>query len=492
MSQSLAVNGCVAACRHFLAVSFRVKCRHSSIRRIAQTFGNRTLSEDLVQPVKLDISTNPLRLGALLLVFVSGGCGQTKTSSGPAKSPAVAVSNQLAAVTAAGDPATLDQLSRMYEEPPVGQNAALIYAQAFAALSADGANAPDFLAHNREAVALLLQAADRPLCRYPVALTNGITALLPHLSSIRTCATLLRQEAVSQAASGDTDAATTAILAGFRLGRSLDNEPVLVSKLVEIASLEQALEGLHESLNQKSFTDGELLRLQTALSDAELAVNFRRAILGERAILVAVFQSSDEKLAEGMAATGESNAAATPSMLSIYRLGGHLEEDFAFALDFMSKLVELVDLRYPQALDAAAEMKILDTQSVLNQKLVVSAVLLPKPVRFVTTSAEAVARIRLARTVLAVEHYRLKHDGALPISLADLTAELPGGIPEDPFDGQPLRYKALPGRGYTIYSVGTNRKDDGGIVQGPDVKTPLDVVMTISRQKIADAINTND
>ena len=214
-----------------------------------------------------------------------------------------------------------------------------------------------------------------------------------------------------------------------------------------------------------------------------------RAMLGERANLVAAFQSSDEKLAEAMAVSGGSAAAARPSMLRIYRSGGHLQEDFAFALDFMSKLVALVDLPYPQALDAAAGMKI---PTVVDGKIAVSAALLPEPARFVNQGAEAVARLRLARTVLAVERYRLKHDGALPTSLADVTAELFGGVPEDPFDGQPMRYKELPARGYTVYSVGADRKDDGGTVQGPDVKAPLDVVMTIARQNTADAIDAND
>lgn len=81
--------------------------------------------------MKSKIHLNLLFLGVLLPVLVAGGCGQPKTSSGPANSPAVAVSNHLAAVAAAGDPVTLDQLSRMYEEPPAAQNAAPIYAQAF-------------------------------------------------------------------------------------------------------------------------------------------------------------------------------------------------------------------------------------------------------------------------------------------------------------------------------------------------------------------------
>jgi len=49
-------------------------------------------------------------LGTLLLVLILGGCGQAKTAPGPANSPAVAVSDHLAAVAKAGDPVTLDQL----------------------------------------------------------------------------------------------------------------------------------------------------------------------------------------------------------------------------------------------------------------------------------------------------------------------------------------------------------------------------------------------
>jgi hypothetical protein len=197
---------------------------------------------------------------------------------------------------------------------------------------------------------------------------------------------------------------------------------------------------------------------------------------------VAAFQSSDEKLAEAMAVEGGSEASARPIMLRVYRSGGQLQEDFAFALDFMSNLVALVNLPYPQALDAAARMQIPDYRTVLGEKLVVSSVLLPEPARFIEMGAETVARIRLARTVLAVERYRLKHDGALPNSLADVSAELSEGIPEDPFDGQPLRYRAMPARGYTVYSVGPDRKDDGGAARGLDADTPRDVGMTISRK----------
>jgi hypothetical protein len=51
-----------------------------------------------------------LALGALLLALHSVGCGRAKTS-GPVS---VAVSNHLAAIVAAGEPVTLEQLGRIY------------------------------------------------------------------------------------------------------------------------------------------------------------------------------------------------------------------------------------------------------------------------------------------------------------------------------------------------------------------------------------------
>lgn len=430
--------------------------------------------------MKADLLISIASLGGVILVGGLSGCGQARTLPGVANSQSVAVSNHLAAIAAVGEPVTLDQLSRIYEEPPAAQNAAPLYAQAFAILRAEGSDSPDFLARNENALALLLQAAERPSCRYPIALTNGLTAVLPHLSRITTCAKLLRMEAVGQATQGQTDRATAAILAGLRLARSLDNEPLLLSRLVEMATLGQALEALQQSLNQRRFTDAELLHLLTALRDAEPAVSLRRAMLGERANLVAAFQSSDEGLADAMAISG--GGAVPEFSLRSYRSEGHLEGDFAFALNFMSNLVALASTPYPQALDAAARMKLPDTQTTLADKLVVSALLLQAPIGPVSKGAEAIARIRLTRTVLAVERYRLKRGGALPASLADVTAELSDDIPNDPFDGQPLRYRQRSTGGYSVWAVGPDRQDDGGSILGPDGKTFPDMVIAITRE----------
>jgi hypothetical protein len=418
-------------------------------------------------------------LGTTVLLFTSTGCGKARIPAVAPTPQAMAISNHLAIIATRGEPVTLGQLDRSYARPSPAQDAGPLYMAAFAALRSGDTGSPSFLTDNQEALPLLIQAADRDSCRYPIALTNGLLVLAPHLSKLRTSAALLGQEAIRQATRGNTEAATTAVLAGIRLARSLDNEPLLLSKRVQIAALALTCESLLDSLNKKGFTDAECVRLMAALHDAEPAMGFRRAMVGERAILVSVFESSDEGLSQAMAMEG--GGAAPAITLRKYRSEGHLEGDFAFALDFMSNLVATVALPYPQALDSATSMQVPGYVEATTGKQVFSAMLLPKPTEFVFQGAGTVARLRICQTVLAVERYRRKHGGALPDTLADVSAELPNGVPKDPFDGQPVRYRKLPAAGYTVWSVGANRIDDGGSAASPDSKRPLDLVGTILR-----------
>ena len=73
---------------------------------------------------------------------------------------------------------------------------------------------------------------------------------------------------------------------------------------------------------------------------------------------------------------------------------------------------------------------------------------------------EAIARTRTALASLAIERYRLA-TGRLPEKLGDLVPAYLDAIPQDPFDGKPLRYKKLV-KGYVVYSIGEDGEDNGG------------------------------
>src|SRR5580765_2684204 len=105
---------------------------------------------------------------ALPLVVLNNGCSNKSQAK-----PAIQANPRLDAIRQAGYPVTLAELNESYAEPPAAENAALIYAEAFAALSPVDATSPAFLAQNRKAIELLHQAASLKKRRYPIDLTAG-------------------------------------------------------------------------------------------------------------------------------------------------------------------------------------------------------------------------------------------------------------------------------------------------------------------------------
>jgi hypothetical protein len=68
---------------------------------------------------------------------------------------------------------------------------------------------------------------------------------------------------------------------------------------------------------------------------------------------------------------------------------------------------------------------------------------------------------QLVITAIALKGYHLRH-GDYPASLNDLVPEFVAGIPRDPVDGQPLRYRRDAEGSFLLYSINTDGKDDGG------------------------------
>lgn len=68
---------------------------------------------------------------------------------------------------------------------------------------------------------------------------------------------------------------------------------------------------------------------------------------------------------------------------------------------------------------------------------------------------------RASIAAIAVERYRRDHNGALPGTLQDLVPQYLAVVPADPVTGRPLLFKQ-DAAAYTIYSVGLDKKDDGG------------------------------
>lgn len=400
---------------------------------------------------------------------------------------AAAKTSELAAIRARSLPVTPAELDIWYASPAEGQNAADLYQEAFrlllrgaapeeirvpivgtnvmpgpqARLSAsDLASAEAFLTRHQQTIALLRQAARLPGCRFPVALHAGGEAELPHLRPLHDATRLLVLDAIVKAERNDGDGAAESLLDALGIARAVEAEPVLLSQRARIRDLSIALQGVERVLNRTKLTDHFLGRLGNALERVSSTSSLARAIAGERAIaMTAVVAVPAPAAAGGAPGLGESSAALSALGERFYAWSGARDLDLVFALRGYRDLVEAAGL--PVHLRRVALDRISTRLDAIPSRYVVSRKLLPPVLEVARDELRAIALGRAARVAVAVEQFRLART-SLPETLDELVPEQLLAIPGDPFAPHPLRYDSL-GVRYTVYSVGLDGKDDGGM-----------------------------
>lgn len=316
-----------------------------------------------------------------------------------------------------------------------------------------------FLSEDPSRLAEVRAALARPECRFPVILTNGFGALMPHLKSIRTEASRLR---IGVAVATD-DCHAAMALDGMetttRLAGHLAGEPFLINQLVRIALLDGILDDASRLLSHCDLDSDQLETLAKVLGRIDIGGALEDALIAEVPQGVSLF---------------------APTMESPYGsplLGGWVLDAIgskgADRRLYLETLLELTRLATNASHSAVAEFERVarsaaETAWSKVPNWVVSGMLLKPLAQLPPIFVGLEARHRAAFVALALERHRLAQHGELPESLAEFSKELLPAIPTDPFDGNPLRYRRR-GRGYVLYSVGSDLQDDNG--KEPDSKT---------------------
>jgi len=395
-------------------------------------------------------------------------------------------------IKATGAPVTLDELNAWYEDVPAAENAANVYGEAFEAFDdiekrlpsvpiVGGADLPDrtepvsdemkaataqYLERQGQALELLHRAARLRKCRFPLDLTQGPQVQLPHLSQLRHAARLLSLEAVFRAENQEGEGAAQSLVAALAVGRSLQNEPLIISQLVRFACDKIVSDALEQVLNRTPLADDQLADLGQAVAEAGLPGGLTRAFIGERSSFLASITKQRE--------------TATPRRGALrkayFEWSGFEDIDRAAYLGYMSRLIETDGLSPPESLDTIAALA--DEASNLSPwRRPLTRVLMPALARAKEAEPRHAAHIYLAQAALAIERYRLTN-GDPPARLAELVPSYLGQAPKDPFDGEELRYLKKSSE-YVVYSIGPNRRDDRG-KQGEDARFSGDVTLTVA------------
>jgi hypothetical protein len=123
---------------------------------------------------------------------------------------------------------------------------------------------------------------------------------------------------------------------------------------------------------------------------------------------------------------------------------------------------------WPQKLATSVELDRRFGRSMGARRGLIERQTLPPGYAYVGLSGRAAAHLAARRVVIAaiaVERFRADHGGTPPQVLDALVPQYVRAVPQDPFSGSPLRYRATATE-YRLYSVDSDQQDDGGVVSG--------------------------
>jgi hypothetical protein len=388
----------------------------------------------------------------------------------------------VAAIRAAGEPTTADELSALSRVGGAMPDATPIWRAAFASGEppqfqrysetkrlppgpdvpprpgeewAELATVDEFFGRNASAMKNIELAVAAPgACCYLEGFDfSSGDIMLPHVDGLRLIGFLLRQRAHVRAHRGDGAGALADIRGNLRAAETLAREPLMLSSLVRISETQRAVEAIENLLHPNLADDKALARVQRAL----LAVNFQRgmelAVMGERVWGLHAFE--DARAA---------GAGRTPTVF--YRLW--IRDDPLEFLSMMQQFLTAVRTEWPEPL------RLTEKYAAHSE----AAGSLPAPMGkgmwwqpsgragqlrhfLIESAANETARLRAAATGVAAMRFRIS-EGRWPRSLHELTPKWMERLPPDPFTGEPLR-SAVGVEGFRVYSVGLNGADDGGV-----------------------------
>jgi hypothetical protein len=416
---------------------------------------------------------------------------------------------ELAAIRAAGLPTNGQEANDYYPAVPDNQNAAVAMRDVFRLMTnypdgrsndMDGIYLPGrkgalaseqmklisgYCAMNSNALEQAQEAVKMPRCRYPIDLSLGAEIMLPHLRELKILARAAGFQSVLDPSESEAD---ISMILG--ISRTLDNEPVLVSKLVRIAMIDTAVGVLERRLNGSAIDSKESNVSAILFGNFDQTNQMANGLIGERATHITFirnFPMSGANINKVEGSNGEtSDSRASPRSLRLQTLimkcTGFFERDLRFYLQSMQTNIYLAET-YPKNISVITNCEAQIEQAGRHNFYLLSSILMPAFVSPIFKEADGVAKIRTAEVALAVEGYR-RQNGRLPENLNELAPQFLPSVPEDPYDGQPLRYHKL-AKGYVVYSVGRDGHDNNGR-EGPDHikstdETEYDVTFTVER-----------
>ena len=240
--------------------------------------------------------------------------------------------------------------------------------------------------------------------------------------------------AIVNAFDGDADGAIRSLYSALRAGRWFSRTSLVPYSQWFKSAVEITLERVRAE-------DADLVRLTSALADADDDTVLRQAFLRMRA----------GTLSRGPANPWLIGDRAAPAFFVDRPWRTH---QVIRQLAWYAEVLNAIEAPWPDRIDAVGRIDYFNLDRPITREYMLKSV---------ESTVTPLAFVRTLRAAVAIERYRRGHSEQLPASLSDLSPSYLQAAPVDPFTGQPLLYVQRP-NGYIVYSAGVNRTNDNGDV----------------------------
>lgn len=297
----------------------------------------------------------------------------------------------------------------------------------------------------------VIRATQLPSCDFERDWSSGMYLEFPELAGMKKCAKWLAARGVIAARRGNVAKFEDSLRAASQIGVHLSQEPILISSLVQVSSDQVVQQGIAAALRANPKNSALLSASRKVLLASSPRPDLRAILGGECVLTVATIRrltNLNELYPEASASESLSmSSAVTPEMRK------------AFETQYLRKLRECVQIvaKYDEDYlkQAEALQGLVRTKRTLPRIIdLVDTVLFPGLEQVSLSIGRHQARYELTKAYVALlDFHRTKK--RWPKDLAEV------GEFVDPFAKRPLRYFPVE-RGFTIYSVGADGRDDGG------------------------------
>jgi hypothetical protein len=349
---------------------------------------------------------------------------------------------------------------------------------------------------NHEALELLCQITLQPNLRFPIDYQQGVAGLgytNLHLAELKRSAQYLGVAAIRDLHLNDAAGAVRNARAMLALATAMQDQRLVISELVRIAIANIAVPINWEILRSTAITDEQLAALQSDWQGLDLVKGYKDALVMERVddeITLEKWRGTNSELLRYLDLEKETREKLgmdqeTPTTFGRAKLEARIflwrhwwsyadelrslkgyavlvgairfaetNGSFRAALSMQSTQLDVLGLnKNPDEMDIFISDKT-DFHSMLSQSIVGLGRVIDRVMRMETAR-------QIVITAIALKRYQIKH-GNFPEKLSDLVPEFLATVPQDPVDGQLLRYRLKENGTFLLYSVGANGKDDGG------------------------------